>query len=58
MAAVRPEYEEFVALVNPENQPIRVALWGHFFPDGVNTRCPIAYEFKVSDILVMGSFII
>ena len=53
MANVRPEYEEFVALVNPENLEIRVALWGHFFPDGVNTRCPVAYEFKVSAVTLV-----
>ena len=48
MARVRPEYDDFVALVNPDNLAIRAALFGHFFPDGVNTRCPVTFEFKVS----------
>ena len=47
MARARPEYDEFVALVNPENLAIRAALFGHFFPEGINTRCPVTFEFKV-----------
>ena len=54
MARARPEYDEFVALVNPENLAIRAALFGHFFPEGINTRCPVTFEFKVG---LWGEFI-
>lgn len=47
MAHIRQEYRDFVNLVNPGDGTIRDALWDHFFPDGVNTRDPIVYEFKV-----------
>ena len=47
MANPRQEYLEFLALVNPAGTDLRTALWGHFFPDNVNTRNPITFEYKV-----------
>ena len=47
MAQPRQEYLDFLALVNPRNLDLRTALWSHFFPDNVDTRNPIIFEFKV-----------
>ena len=48
MAQPRQDYLDFVALLNPNGVELRTALWSHFFPDGVNTRNPIVFEYKVS----------
>ena len=58
MAQARPEYQEFLELVNPENVEIRAALWGHFFPENTDTRNPVTFEFKVSCIFLVLLFII
>ena len=56
MAQARPEYQEFLELVNPENVEIRAALWGHFFPENTDTRNLITFEFKVSYIFLVLLF--
>ena len=50
MARPRQEYLDFTSLINPDGLDIRTALWSHFFPDNVNTRSPVTFEFKVSQL--------
>ena len=53
MAVPRQEYLDFVALVNPEGGTLRDAIWGHLFPENINTRDPVLYEFKVASPRVL-----
>ena len=48
MARPRQEYLDFLNLVNPDGLDLRAAFWSRFFPDNVETRNPVTYEFKVS----------
>ena len=47
MDAPRQEYQDFLELVNLGDGTLRDAIWGHLFPDDVNTRDPVVYEYKV-----------
>ena len=48
MARPRPEYTEFLEMLNPTGTDLRTAIWSHFFPDGSGTRNPVTFEFRVS----------
>ena len=48
MAVPRQEFLDFQQLVNPTGGTLRDAIWDHFFPENVNTRDPVVYEYKVS----------
>ena len=54
MAQPRQEYLDFVALINPSNVDMRTALWSHFFPENINTRNPVIFEYKVFHVLFLG----
>ena len=56
MAVPRQEYLDFVALVNPNGETLRDAIWGHLFPENINTRDPTLYEFKVTVSLNLSDY--
>ena len=47
MDVPRQEYRDFLELINLDGGTLRDAIWGHLFPDNVNTRDPVVYEYKV-----------